>query len=130
MASNPNAPAEDGRRWAPVLCVAGAAFGVGMLIVGLAWKSATTPETFWTAEQAKEYEAASAAVQHQPVRDEAGHSHAAPSEQARQRFAHISAELEHARYARDEVGPLLVKFGLAAAIAFGVGYLMTRGDSD
>jgi hypothetical protein len=128
VASNPKAPAESGIRWAPVICMAGAAFGVGMLLVGLVWKSATSPETFWTAEQAKEFEAASAALH--ATRDEAGHSHAVPSDEARQRFALISAELERARYARDELGPLLTKLGLATAVAFGIGYLIASRDSD
>jgi hypothetical protein len=118
------------RRWKPLLCVAGIGVGLLLIVCGLFWRTATTQESFWTEEQAREYKAASDAL----------HAHgetggAAPAEAgelnpevaaARERFAQIQAELEEAQFARDKVGPLLVQIGLATAVAFGVGYLVTR----
>lgn len=133
MALKAKESAEEGRRWAPRLCLAGAIVGVCALAVGLVWKSTTSPATFWSREQAEEFAAASDALHGE--RGAKPHTHDAEAgdpaaEAARQRFDRIQAQLERARYARDEVGPLLTKIGLAAAIAFGIGYLITHGESD
>ena len=132
MALKQSEAAGEGRRWASRVCLAGAIVGGCLLVVGLAWKSATAPETFWSPEQAKEFAAASEALH--GARGAAPHTHepdsGAAADAARERFARIQAELERAQYARDEVGPLLTKIGLAAAVAFGIGYLITRGDAD
>jgi hypothetical protein len=104
-------------------CVALAAVGVLMVVVGIVWSRVTTPETFWTQDQAKEYSEAKAAATH-PTYDAQASSEerAAQREAAQQRLNQISGEFDRARFAYDRAGPLLVQFGLAAAVAFGIGY--------
>jgi hypothetical protein len=119
------------RRWAPGACLTASAVGAVLIIVGLAWKSATSPATFWSPEQAKELQEASDAMHDHTVHgdhEEAGGEHPDHSSAARQRLDRIQAELEQARFARDRVGPLLVTVGLAVAVAFGIGYLVSRGE--
>jgi hypothetical protein len=102
-----------------------------LVIAGVGWGTLTDEKSFWTVEQAKEFAAASDALHAHRSGD---HSHAPAehdeaSEAARERFERIAAELERARYQRDEIGPLMIKVGLAAAIAFGIGYgLSQRAD--
>jgi hypothetical protein len=104
------------------------------------WRAAASPENFWSQQQAEEYAAAHDAYHaslhdHESDGAHSGHAHegeaagGAPSE-ARQRFERIEAELQNAQFSRDRVGPLLMQIGVAAAIAFGVGYLVSRGDAD
>jgi hypothetical protein len=136
MASHPQPNAESPRRWAPTACLVGACFGLVTIAVGALWKSTTTPATFWSQEQAAEYAAAHDAYHaalHGHVgagHDQASEATSGPPPEVRERFAKIEAELQRAQFARDRVGPLLMQIGLAAAIAFGVGYLMSRGESD
>jgi hypothetical protein len=130
MDSLSRSAAKPARRWAPTISVAGMIVGAVLLVVGLAWKPATTPETFWTAEQAQELKAASDALHDH---SEGGHDHAAGEAdahavEARARYARIQAELESAQFARDRVGPLLTRAGLAVTIAFGIGYMISRGN--
>ncbi len=109
-----------------IACVALAAGGVVMTGIGIVWSRVTTSETFWTNEQAEEYKAASAAATHPEYQAEASpEERAAQREAAQQRFDRISRQLDRARFAHDRTGPLLVQFGLAAAVAFGIGYWVT-----
>jgi hypothetical protein len=105
--------------------------GVLLVIAGVGWGTLTDKKSFWTEEQAKEFAAASDAM-HAHRSGEHSHApaeHGDVSDVARERYERIAAELERARYQRDEVGPLLIKVGLAAAIAFGIGYgLSQRAD--
>ena len=127
MPSKKPEAADSARRWASLLFLVGACIGVVLVIVGVAWKSFTAPETFWSDEQAKEFAAASDAMHAQTAEaQEHGSSEDADTAAARDRLARIQGELERARYARDDMGPLLTRIGLVAAIAFGVGYLVSR----
>ena len=127
---------EPERGWASVVCLAGIGVGAALIVAGVLWPRMTSDESLWTVEQAREFQAASDAL-HAASRnprdarpgpaDEEGELVDAEIAAARERFAQIQAELAKARYAREEVGPLLTRIGLAAAIAFGIGYWISRG---
>jgi hypothetical protein len=124
----------SGRSRSNRVCLAGLVLGVATLIGGLiwGWSMAASPHVLWSPEQAAEYKAASDALHSAP------HDHGNPSDEnhddeespeqaaARERFDAIQAQLNRARYAQTSVGPLLVRIGLAGAIAFGIGYLASR----
>jgi outer membrane murein-binding lipoprotein Lpp len=117
-------PATAQSTWGPIFCLAAAAVGVLLVIAGVGWGALTDEKSFWTEEQAREFAAASDAL-HAHRSGEHSHAHAEhdeASEGARERFERIAADLDRARYQRDEIGPMLIKVGLAATIAFGIGY--------
>lgn len=103
-------------------CLAAAALGLLVAVGGAVWQRSALPRHVWTVEQAQEFDAANAAMHAAVGRDDET-AHAA----AKQRFDRIAAELHSARYAKDRLGAVLVRGGLAAAAVFSVGYLAIRG---
>lgn len=125
---------DEQRTVAQRFCLGGLALAVLTMLAGAIWGrvAAKRPEMLWSAEQAAEYQAASDDLH----RMEHDHGHAAgeavggdsATEQtaARARFNELKVQLERAQYAQNRLGPRLIQFGLAGAIAFGLGYLASR----
>jgi hypothetical protein len=123
-------------RVAHAACLAGAALGLTTIVAGLLWSKFVTPRQVWSTEKAQEYNAASDAW-HAAL---TGSGDAGPDGRvvvdevalaaARARFTRIQSELDSARFSKNRVGNLLVWTGLAVAGAFGVGYLIVRGDQN
>jgi hypothetical protein len=129
--------APKSRRIAGLVCLAGLGLGLVMTAAGAAWSVLAGGKTLYSDEQAQEWDEASAAWHAATV----GHAHGDSTKAvdhphdrddsvaaARERFRRADAALKSARFARDRLGPLLIWIGLAAAGAFGVGYLVTRSD--
>jgi hypothetical protein len=123
-------------RWPPAVCLIGMAVGVVLAAIGASWSSLMAPDAFWSEDQAREYQAAADAIHASSQRHDDGATanqtgREAPSDERaamRERFNRIQAELERAQFARFGAGPWLTRIGLAAAVAFGIGYLACRGD--
>jgi hypothetical protein len=123
-------------------CAFGAVFGIALMALGLAWPLIGGGHLWYSPEQAKEYQDASAAL-HAAT---SGHTHAdgeTPEERAghaevdlaerdaqvaaaRKRFQEAEATLETARFAQNNLGHWFTGVGLAAAIAFGIGYGLSQ----
>lgn len=101
-------------------CLAGVAIGLLTALGGGVWQRTALPRHVWTIEQAKEFDAANAALHSVDMDDREKYA------AARQRFDRVAADLQSARYAKDRLGNVLVRGGLAAAAVFSVGYLATR----
>jgi hypothetical protein len=123
------------------LCAVGAAGGLVLMAVGLAWPAIGGGRMLYSETQAKEYQDASAAL-HAATSghvhaDREPHDHASrppvgPAEReaqvaaARERFQQAEAKLETARFAQNSLGHWFTGVGLAAAIAFGIGYGLSQ----
>jgi len=122
------------RTFAHRLCLGGLILAVALLLGGLIWGrvAANSPHLLWSAEQAVEYEAANNAVQAahshhgQPTEDDHAGEDSPDLAAAEQKLDALKAQLERAQYAQNGLGPLLTRIGLAGAIAFGIGYLVSR----
>ncbi len=131
------ANAKSQRRTA-LVCLIGASAGAVFMIAGGVWSALGGGRVVYSPEQAEEYEAASTAL-HAAT---SGHVHEAEDAEhvegtldrkaavaaARQRFDRAQAALETARFAQHRLGPWLIGIGLAAAIAFGIGYWASQGN--
>lgn len=123
-----------------MICLIGGGAGALVIAAGMLCSTFGAGRLLYTADDAKEYEAASSGL-HAATSGhsyEEGHGeHAAPAGDrkaavaaARQRFERAQATLETARFAQQRLGPWLIGTGLAATIIFGIGYLASRGESD
>jgi hypothetical protein len=88
----------------------------------------------WTVEQSQEYAAANSALHAALVGHEQGDGGAestgdgqAELAAAKARFDRIANQLQAARYAKNRLGGLLFRGGMAVAAVSGLGYLATRG---
>jgi hypothetical protein len=106
------------------------------MLGGIGWTIFGDSRLVYSTEQAEEWEKANAAWHAASI----GHSHGqspattvsdpdAALAAARERFERADAQLQAARFVKDRLGPLLTMIGLAVAGAFGVGYLLARGDA-
>jgi hypothetical protein len=109
------------RQTMAIACLVGAAIGLMAAISGAVWQRMALPRYVWTVEQAEEFEKANSALHAAAAGDDD-----AEHEAAKRRFNRIAAELQSARYAKDRLGSLFIRGGLAAAAAFSVGYLAIR----
>jgi hypothetical protein len=133
-------PAAPSPSPAATLCLVGCALGVVVLLAGVGWSLFGGGRAVYTEEQALEHRAAGAALhaatsghvgEHEPSgpplpRAEREAAVAA----ARERFDKAEAELKAARFAQDALGKWLITAGLAAAVAFGVGYVASRRNTE
>jgi multidrug efflux pump subunit AcrA (membrane-fusion protein) len=120
--------------------LAGSALGAALLISGVAWSTLAGGRAVYSVEQADEYEAAAtalhaatsghAAAGSPPVAAASAAAREAAVAAARERFDRARSTLDSARFAQNELGKWLMGIGLAAVIAFGVGYLTSQGESD
>jgi hypothetical protein len=123
----------------------GAVLGIALMALGLAWPLIGGGRLMYSPEQAKEFQDASAALHaatsgHAHAEGETPEEHAQPAAAdpaerdalvaaARSRFQQAEATLETARFAQNNLGHWFTGVGLAAAIAFGIGYgLSQRAD--
>lgn len=126
--------AKQPRRLAPLLCLIGCGLGAMLVIAGAVWSIFGSGQAFYSPDQAKEWEEASAAWHAQTIGHAHQHSPGAGGDTdreaavaaARARFEKADAALQRARFAKNRLGPLLEWIGLAGTIAFGVGYLACR----
>jgi hypothetical protein len=122
----------------PVICLVGVAAGVVLVAVGLAWPLLNPGRKLYTPAQAAEWEQAGAAL-HAATSGHAADGSRLPADPAerekiiaaaRQRYEKAQGELESARFAQNELGTWLIGIGLAAVIAFGIGYAVSRRDAE
>ena len=101
----------------PALLISGVAF----IFLGLSWKKLYPPSSYWTQEQAKQYELAANAVHDLQHAAEEGASKAdiASFAEAQRNFAELKKRLENARTAHDRTGQYLAAAG-AGLIAAGI----------
>ena len=126
-------------------CAIGAVLGIALMALGLAWPLIGGGRLMYSPEQAKEYQDAGAALhaatsghahgEGETPEEHAKHAEVDPAERdaqvaaARERFQQAEATLETARFAQNNLGHWFTGVGLAAAIAFGIGYgLSQRAD--
>lgn len=118
--------------------LAGLCVGVAVLIAGVVWSVWGSGRVMYSPEQAQEFEAAGAALHAATMGHEShdGHEHEPPPAdvdrealvaKARARYERAQATLESARFANNQLGKWLAGVGLAASLAFGIGYLSSRG---
>lgn len=128
---------EESSRRMTVVCQAGVFLGAALVLSGLLWKATLRPSSLWSPEQAKEFTDARNALHelsydHEGASGVAGMTSQAAADRkaartaAQARFDRISADLEHARTTGQQRGNWLVRFGVAAVVLFGVGYLSSR----
>jgi hypothetical protein len=126
------------RQPAAIACLVGCGFGMLLILTGIGWSSFGGARLVYSPEQAKEWEEAHAAWHaassghvhaHSPGMSTAGDPDANLAA-ARERFERADAELQSARFVKNRLGFLLLWTGLAVAGAFGVGYLIVRGDQN
>lgn len=126
-----------------VICLVGCALAAMTIVAGVAWSVFGNARSLYTPEQAKEYEAAQVAV-HAATLGHVDGGASSPGEApassksedreaavaaAQARFRRAQTALESARFAQYALGKWLIGIGLAALVAFGVGYLTARGSS-
>jgi hypothetical protein len=125
-----------GRGPMAVICMLGIGVGVLAVIAGVAWAVLGGGRMMYTQEQAKEYSSAASAL-HSAT---SGHDHSGGADKgpatdrdaavaaARERFDRAEAALKSAKFAQNELGAWLMGLGLAVTVAFGIGYVASRGD--
>ena len=91
--------------------------GVLCLGLGLAWDKLTSSETYWSPKQYEEFNAAQSDL-HKKQRYQQNESEAQRQEfeVAKERFAHISDQLEHAQNSRAHTGTALNILGELAVL--------------
>jgi hypothetical protein len=125
---------------AAILCLVGCAAGVLVLLAGIGWSLFGSGRAVYTEEQAQEHRAAGVAL-HAATSGHVGEGEPtgppvpraereASVAAARERFEKAEAELKSARFAQNALGKWLITAGLAAAVAFGVGYVASRRNSE
>jgi hypothetical protein len=128
---------QESLRGVALICLLGSGLGLLLILAGVGWSLFGGAHLVYSTEQAEEWEQANAALHAASF----GHVHGqtpgttaaaddpdAALAAARTRFERADAALQSARFVKDRLGQLLVGIGLAVTAAFGVGYLLARGD--
>jgi hypothetical protein len=133
-------PAAKRIRPLPVLCLVGMGAGVLMSIAGALWSVLGTGRMVYSPEQAKQLEQASttyhaATLGRTPEGSvlpgaETAEGRKAAVAAARHKYNQARAELESARFARDQLGKWLIVAGLGGIVFFGIGYVASRKDRE
>lgn len=87
---------------------------IGVIVLGLIWKSLFPPVAYWTPQQAREYQDAFRAVHAAQDAVDRGRLAADASQLrlARERYEQLQLDLSQAQKARDRTGIWLVAIGL------------------
>ncbi|MEX2092916.1 MAG: hypothetical protein WD971_09575 [Pirellulales bacterium] len=95
------------------------AFAIGLLVLGLSWNQLFPPESYWSPQQAKEYQDAFRAAH--AAQDAVAHgslsANEAEFEAAHKRYEHVQSELNRAQSARDRTGKYLIVAGLLVLLS-------------
>lgn len=120
-----------------VVCLFGAVAGVLLAVAGVLWSIVGGGRMMYSDEDAQEYQEAYAEAHAATIAHGDDHGHAAPTEDrqskvaaARERFDRARAKRDSARFAQNDLGFWLLGAGLAAAVAFGVGYVAASRDNE
>lgn len=90
------------------------AVAIALIVLGVSWKHLLPPESYWSAQDAQEYEAAFLAA-HAAQRNVVGQNPAETEKNfatAHQEYERMRSELERARTTRDRTGKFLIVAGL------------------
>ncbi len=103
--------------------------GMALLCLGLTWNRLTTADSYWSPEEAQEFNDAQMAMHSIAHDHEPKNHHSEELSAAQERFGKIKSQLEQAQTRQGRTGAYLTAAGIVTILA-GLGWHYSAGQND